>query len=121
VNAGYAARGNSETQNDAVLFSLIVDNLLADWATLAAGFESEFQVGAANFQLPPDIEFHEPFARTFAATNVPNKSGDVFRASLGAKFTVRGGSVLYGNVLMPLRDVGLQPDFIWTFGLDLPF
>ena len=121
VNAGYAARGDSETQNDAVLLSVIVDNLLSDWATLAAGFESEFQVGANNFQLPPSIEFQEPFERTFAATNVPNKSGDIFRASLGAKFTVRGGSVLYGNVLMPLRDVGLQPDFIWTFGLDLPF
>jgi hypothetical protein len=121
VNVGYVARGDSRTQNDAVLLGLTVDNLLSDWATLAAGFESELQVGDNKFTLPPDIEFHEPFRRTIPATNVPNKSGDLLRASLGAKFTVRGGTVLVVNALLPLRDVGLQPDFIWTVGLDFPF
>jgi hypothetical protein len=104
-----------------VLVGLSVDNLLSDWATLAAGFESELQVGENKFTLPADIEFDEPFQRTIPATNVPNKGGDLLRASLGAKFTVRGGTVLVVNALMPLRDVGLQPDFIWTVGLDFPF
>jgi hypothetical protein len=121
VNIGYVARGDSRTQNDAVLVGLSVDNLLSDWATLAAGFESELQVGENKFTLPADIEFDEPFQRTIPATNVPNKGGDLLRASLGAKFTVRGGTVLVVNALMPLRDVGLQPDFIWTVGLDFPF
>jgi hypothetical protein len=121
VNIGYVARGDSRTQNDAVLVGLSVDNLLSDWATLAAGFESELQVGENKFALPADIEFDEPFQRTIPATNVPNKGGDLLRASLGAKFTVRGGTVLVVNALMPLRDVGLQPDFIWTVGLDFPF
>ncbi len=121
VNVGYVARGDSRTQNDAVLVGVSVDNLLSDWATLAAGFESELQVGENKFTLPADIEFDEPFQRTIPATNVPNKGGDLLRASLGAKFTVRGGTVLVVNALMPLRDVGLQPDFIWTVGLDLPF
>jgi hypothetical protein len=121
LNVGYAARGDSRTQNDAVLIGVAVDNLLSDWATLAAGFESELQVGENKFTLPPDIEFDEPFRRTIPATNVPNKSGDLLRASLGAKFTVRGGTVIVVNALMPLRDVALQPDFIWTVGLDLPF
>jgi hypothetical protein len=121
VNIGYVARGDSRTQNDAVLVGLSVDNLLSDWATLAAGFESELQVGENKFTLPADIEFDEPFQRTIPATDVPNKGGDLLRASLGAKFTVRGGTVLVVNALMPLRDVGLQPDFIWTVGLDFPF
>jgi hypothetical protein len=121
VNIGYLARGDSRTQNDAVLVGVSVDNLLSDWATLAAGFESELQVGENKFTLPADIEFDEPFQRTIPATNVPNKGGDLLRASLGAKFTVRGGTVLVVNALMPLRDVGLQPDFIWTVGLDFPF
>ena len=121
VNVGYVARGDSRTQNDAVLVGVSVDNLLSDWATLAAGFESELQVGENKFTLPGDIDFDEPFQRTIPATNVPNKGGDLLRASLGAKFTVRGGTVLVVNALMPLRDVGLQPDFIWTVGLDLPF
>lgn len=121
LNVGYVARGDSRTQNDAVLLGLTVDNLLSDWATLAAGFESELQVGDNKFTLPPDIEFDEPFRRTVQATNVPNKDGNLLRASLGAKFTVRGGTVLVLNALLPLRDVGLQPDFIWTVGLDFPF
>jgi hypothetical protein len=121
LNVGYVARGDSRTQNDAVLIGVTVDNLLSDWATLAAGFESELQVGDNKFALPSEIDFDQPFSRTIPATNVPNKSGDLLRASLGAKFTVRGGTVLVVNALMPLRDVGLQPDFIWTVGLDLPF
>lgn len=121
VNVGYVARGDSRTQNDAVLLGVAVDNLLSDWATLAAGFESEIQVGDNKFTLPPDVVFDQPFTRTIHATNVPNKSGDLLRASLGAKFTVRGGTVLVVNALLPLRDVGLQPDFIWTVGLDFPF
>jgi len=121
LNVGYVARGDSRTQNDALVVGLAVDNLLSDWATLAAGVESEFQVGDNKFTLPPDIEFNEPFTRTIQATNVPNKSGNLLRASLGAKFTVRGGTVLVVNALLPLRDVGLQPDFIWTVGLDFPF
>jgi hypothetical protein len=40
---------------------------------------------------------------------------------LGGKFTVRGGTVLIVNGIFPLRGVGLQPDFIWTVGLDFPF
>jgi hypothetical protein len=121
VNVGYIARGDSRTQNDAVVLNIVMDNLLSDWATLAAGIESELQVGENKFNLPPDIVYDEPFARRISATNVPNKSGDLLRASLGAKFTVRGGTVIYANALMPLRDVGLQPDFIWTVGLDFPF
>jgi len=121
VNAGYTARGDTETHNDAIFLNVSVDNLLSDWATLAAGFESEFRVGDANYVLPPPIQYDEPFQRTLTATNVPNTNGNLLRASLGAKFTVRGGSVLYVNTLLPLRDVGLQPDLIWTVGLDLPF
>jgi hypothetical protein len=120
LNIGYAAR-ESEQVNDAVLVSLAMDNLLTDWATLAFGFESELQVGANKFELPPPVVYQYPFERRVPATNVPNKSGDLLRASLGGKFTVRGGTVLVANVLFPLRDVGLQPDFIWTLGVDFPF
>ena len=121
VNVGFVARGDSKTQNDAVILGVAMDNLLSDWATFAAGIESELQVGENKFALPSDIEFDEPFRRTVPATNVPNKSGDLLRASMGAKFTVRGGTVIVVNALLPLRDVGLQPDFIWTLGLDFPF
>ncbi len=121
VNVGYLGRGDSRTQNDAIVLGLAVDNLLSDWATLAAGIESELQVGENKFALPGQIQYDAPFRRSLSATNVPNKDGDLLRASLGGKFTVRGGTVIVTNLLVPLRDVGLQPDFIWTLGLDFPF
>jgi hypothetical protein len=120
LNVGYAAR-ESEDVNDAVLITAAMDNLLTDWATLAIGFESELQMGGNKFQLPSEIVLDAPFERRLPATNVPNKTGDLLRASLGGKFTVRGGTVLVANVLFPLRDIGLQPDFIWTLGVDFPF
>ncbi|MGE0158555.1 MAG: hypothetical protein AB7T31_04030 [Gemmatimonadales bacterium] len=119
-NVGYAMR-SSEEQNDALLIGLAADNLLSEWATLAVGLESELQVGDNKFVLPADIVLQDPFVRRIPATNVPNKSGDLLRASIGGKFTVRGGTVLVVNALFPLREVGLQPDFVWTVGLDFPF
>ncbi|MEQ1855551.1 MAG: hypothetical protein ABL963_03720 [Longimicrobiales bacterium] len=120
LNVGYAMR-SSEDQNDAFLVALAADNLLSDWATLAIGVDSELQVGDNKFVLPSEIVLQDPFLRRIPATNVPNKSGDLIRASIGAKFTVRGGTVLVVNGLFPLREVGLQPDFIWTVGVDFPF
>ena len=120
ANIGYALR-SSEEQNDAVLVAVAADNLLSEWATLAVGIESELQVGDNKFVLPSEIVLQDPFERRIPATNVPNRSGDLIRASIGAKFTVRGGTVLVVNGLFPLREVGLQPDFIWTLGVDFPF
>ncbi len=120
LNVGYAMR-SSEQQNDAFLVAVAADNLLSEWATLAVGIESELQVGDSPLMLPADIVLEDPFVRRIPATNVPNKSGDLLRASIGGKFTVRGGTVLVVNGLFPLREVGLQPDFVWTLGLDFPF
>jgi hypothetical protein len=120
VNIGYALRSD-ESQNDALLLGLSADNLLSDWATLAVGVDSELQVGDNKFVLPSEIVLQEPFLRRIPATNVPNKTGNLIRASIGGKFTVRGGTVLVVNGLFPLREVGLQPDFIWTVGVDFPF
>jgi hypothetical protein len=120
LNFGYAAR-TGEEQRDAVVVQAAFDNLMTEWATLAVGFESEIQVGDNPFELPGPIVFEDPFERRVPATNIPNRDGDLLRASLGAKFTVRGSTVLVVNGIFPLRDVGLQPDVIWTIGLDFPF
>lgn len=120
LNAGYAVRSD-ETRNDAVLASLGFDNLLTDWATLAAGVLTEWQVGAAEFELPPDIVWHTPFERRLEATSIPEKRNNIINATVGTKFTVRGGTVLTTNVMFPLREVGLQPDVYWTLGLDFSF
>lgn len=120
VNLGYVAR-TGENQMDGVVIQGAFDNLLTDWATLAVGFESEIQVGENPFFLPEPFQLEQPYVRQFPATNIPNVNGDLLRASLGAKFTVRGGTVLTTNAIFPLREVGLQPDFIWTLGMEFGF
>jgi len=120
LNVGYTVR-SGETLRDGLSLQGVFDNLLTDWATLAAGIEAEFLMGENPHDLPSEIELDAPFVRQYPATNIPNKDGDILRASLGGKFTVRGGTVLVVNGLFPLRGVGLQPDFIWTVGLDFPF
>ncbi len=120
LNVGYAAR-NGELQRDAVVVQTAFDNFLTEWATLAVGVEGELKVGTNPFELPESINLQNPFVRQFPATNIPNIDGNILRASLGGKFTVRGGTVLVINGIFPLKDVGLQPDFIWTVGLDFPF
>lgn len=120
LNVGYVAR-NGERQRDGVNIQGAFDQLLTEWATLAVGVEGEIQLGDNPFVLPDEIELTEPFLRRFPSTNIPNSDGDLLRAMIGGKFTVRGGTVLVANGIFPLRDIGLQPDFIWTLGLDFPF
>lgn len=120
LNLGYAARTGA-LQRDGIVIQGAFDNLMTEWATLAIGVESEIQVGDNPFVLPSTIEIDQPFVRQFRATNIPNAQGDLLRASVGGKFTVRGGTVLVANAIFPLRKVGLQPDFTWTIGLDFPF
>lgn len=120
LNLGYALR-QAETQNDALLITAGFDNLMTEWATLAVGLVSETQVGERKFELPGPIVWDYPFARQMPATNVPQRSEHVLHATVGTKFTVRGGTVLTVNGLLPLRRVGLQPDFYWTLGMDFRF
>jgi hypothetical protein len=120
LNGGYAARTDT-LQNDAILATLGFDALVAPWATVAFDLVSEWQVGASKISLPTDIVYTIPFERQYPATSIPEKKENAINASMGAKFTVRGGMVLVVNGLVPLRNVGLQPDFLWTAGLEYAF
>jgi hypothetical protein len=119
-NGGYAMRTDS-LQNDAVVATLGFDALVADFATVAFEMVSEWQVGASKIALPGTIVLTEPFAREYPSTSIPAKREDLISASMGAKFTVRGGMVLVLNGLVPLRKAALQPDYIWTMGLEYAF
>lgn len=117
VNLGYLARSGKQ-ESDAVLATVGFDNLMASWATVAADLISEWQVGDNPITLPGDIVFVAPFQRRIPSISVPNRTQNTINAALGLKFNVRGGTVLVINGIAPLRKTGLQPDFIWTFGLE---
>lgn len=119
-NGGYLMR-TGELQNDAVLATLGFDNLMASWATLAFSMISEWSVGEQKVTLPPPIQLQFPFARTIESTSIPNRREDRFDAAVGVKFSLRGGTVLMMNGTAPLRRASLQPDFIFTTGLEFSF
>ena len=119
-NGGYVMR-TGELQNDAIAASLGFDNLLAPWMTLAFDIRGDWQVGDAKISLPPPVQLNTPFVRTFQATNIPERDENRLDASMGLKFNVRGGTVLVMNGIVPIRKVSLQPDFVWTMGLEFNF
>jgi hypothetical protein len=120
LNAGYLARTDT-LQTDAILATLGFDALVAEWATVAADLISEWQLGSSRLALPGDIDFTSPFPRTYPATSIPDRRQDILNMTVGAKFTVRGGTVIVLNGLVPINQSGLQPGIVWTAGLEYTF
>lgn len=120
LNAGYIAR-TGESDTDAILATIGFDNLTAEWATIAVDVVTEWQIGDQPLVLPGDIEWTTPFTRRIPSSNIPNRKNNLINASVGVKFNVRGGTVVVLNGIAPLRKVGLQPDFIWTAGIEGAF
>lgn len=120
ANGGYIIR-TGEFQNDAILTTLGFDNLMAPWATLAVSFIGEWRVGDEKVSLPGPIEIVSPFPRTIESTSIPSRREDRFDASVGMKFSLRGGTVLVLNGIAPLKKAGLQPAFVWTTGMEFAF
>jgi hypothetical protein len=120
LNAGYLMR-SGELQNDAVLATVGFDQLMAPWATLALELISEWQVGDNKISLPGPIEFDAPFPRRLEATSIKSARENIVEASAGMKFVVRGGTTIITNAIIPLARVGLQPNVVWSTGLEFSF
>ena len=63
LNTGYLVR-TGDLDNDAFLATLGFDQLIGSWATVAAEFISEWQVGDSKLTLPGPIMIASPFQRT---------------------------------------------------------
>ncbi len=120
LNGGYLVR-TGDLQNDAILATVGFDNLMTPWATLAFDFISEWQVGDNRITLPGNAIYDVPFQRELQTSQVSNMRQNLVAASGGVKFSLREGTVLVTNVLLPVTDAGLLPDFVWTTGLELVF
>lgn len=119
-NAGYLVR-TGELQNDALLATVGFDNLMTERSTLAFSLISEWRVGDPKLRLPPPIDLVAPFARQIESTSIPARDDGRLDASLGVKFSLRGGTVFVLNGTVPLKKSGVQPDFFWTSGLEISF
>ncbi|MFQ5702936.1 MAG: hypothetical protein ACE5HT_02830 [Gemmatimonadales bacterium] len=120
LNAGYVVRAANE-QNDAALATIGFDNLMTSWATLAFDVLTEWQIGADKNSLPGPITYDQPFRREVQSSPIVERRANIVNASVGMKFTLRGGTVLVTNAIFPLTETGLQPDVVWTAGLEYNF
>ncbi len=119
LNAGYLWRGG-DLANDAVIANVGFDQALNDWATIAADVLSEWEVGDSKLTLPGPVKYTIPFARQVDPTDIPNKRDNRANASIGFKFRA-GAPTIVTNALIPLIRGGLQPNVVWTTGLEFNF
>ena len=120
VNVGYQWRSDS-LATDAFLLTAGFDQLLAPWATLAADFISEFQVGTSHLAVPSDVTIDAPFKRTIDASSIPEERDDLLDVSFGMKFTLPAGVTFLTNGIFPLNRGGMRPDVLWTVGAEYAF
>lgn len=120
ANVGYLHRG-AEGATNAFLTTVGFDHMLSSWATLAGDVISESQVGESSLKLPGTVFFEEPYRRSVESTDIPNMRDNPVSASLGMKFTTTNGVRLIVNGIFPMQRAGLQPDAIWTAGLEYTF
>ena len=120
ANVGYLYRGGG-TQNNAFLATVGFDQMVSSWATTALEVISEQQVGENKLQLPGPVQYDVPIRRTVDPTDSPNTRDNTTSASLGAKVTTTNGTRIIVNGIFPLSRGGLQPDVVWTAGLEYTF
>ena len=125
LNAGYVHRGGTQ-QNDAILATIGFDHLMGRGATLAGDLITEWQVGASKLALPQPQTIYELAGsvltpRFVRPTNIPDRRDHLAVASLGTKVNAGPGLSLVANLLIPVRQGGLQPNIAWTGGLEYSF
>lgn len=120
ANIGYIIR-DANLENNGVLTTFGFDQLIGPWATLAFDVLSEWQLGAPKLAIPGAIVYQTPFPRTVPATDIPDRKDHQMAASIGFKFTTPRNLNIVTNILVPLRDAGLQPSAVWTGGLEYNF
>jgi hypothetical protein len=119
LNLGYLYRG-TDLGNDAFLANAGFDQALNPWATIAGEVLSEWEVGNDKHKLKQSVDYLYPYARTVDITDIPNKRDNRMNASLGFKFRT-GGPTIVTNALFPVLRGGLQPNIVWTTGLEFNF
>ncbi len=119
LNAGYLLREGDFT-SDAVLATAGFDARVAGSVTAAVDLLTEWELDDPQFPIPGDIEFGEPAPLSFASTTIGERRTRIDLA-VGLKFRVGSGMVLVTNALVPVRDVGLRSDVLWTLGLQGSF
>lgn len=120
LNVGYLWR-NAAVANDAILGAIGFDQVLAPWATFAAGLLGELQIGQNVMQVPAPVTFTAPVVRTIVPMDVPQTRDDPVSATVGVKFSTLSNLTATVNALIPVTRTGPRPDWAWSTGLEYDF
>ncbi|HTO72974.1 MAG TPA: hypothetical protein VMJ30_04105 [Gemmatimonadales bacterium] len=119
LNVGYLYREGTGV-NDQVITYGGFDQLVAPWATMAVDILANWELGTP-FQVPPPVEYTQPYAHEIVRTNVPDSHDHRIDGSFGFKFRLSNAATALVNVLVPLRNGGVTPDVAYTTGLEFNF
>jgi hypothetical protein len=120
LNIGYLWR-NTDRLNDAILASVGFDQVVAPWATLAAGVLGEVQIGRSAMQVPDPLIVTSPVVTTIQPLAAPDTRDTPVTAAFGVKFTTFSNLTATVNTLVPLSRTGPRPDWAWSTGLEVDF
>jgi hypothetical protein len=120
LNVGYLYT-KSSLQNDAFLATAGFDQLMSDWATFAGDVISSWEVGPTKLTLPGPVTYDTPYVRTVYPTTIPNQRDNNISASIGMKLKTGKSGTVVGNALIPLLKGALEPNIVWTAGMEFNF
>lgn len=135
LNIGYDYRGG-EADSDEFEFALGFDQKITSGFTFAFDVlgeidtDTELRGALASFSKTTEITDLNPnraeegakqwqSTRVLNNSNIPDIKDHILNAAFGLRFAPSDRLQLLGNILIPLNDGGLRPDFAATFGLSL--
>jgi hypothetical protein len=118
ANVGYLFREGD--LNDEIVANAGFDAVIASFATMAIDVLTNWVLGEP-FQVPPPVTYTQPYQRTVISTTIPNIHDHRVDATAGFKFKISKPGTLILNVLLPIRDGGVEPDIVYSAGFEFNF
>jgi hypothetical protein len=120
ANAGVAIR-TGETQNHSIVAALGFDHLLAERVTLAVDLLADIELGESKLELPDRVIFNAPTLRRVRLTDIPEQSDRLLDASVGFKMQLPSEYRFIANLLLPLANGGMRPNYLIMMGFERTF
>jgi hypothetical protein len=128
ANLAYELKTNDLDSDEIELFAGF-DQKISDKLTVAVDFLGEFEVEdtASELQFDQTVTISRPHSggtlvQNVDLSNVPSRSRDHnINGSVGFKYAPKDYAMLIGNVIVPLNDGGVRPNFITTLGFEFNF
>lgn len=120
LNLGYLHRG-AQYENNAVLATVGMDNLVGRHGTVALDLITSWQIGDSKLVPPGPVTFTAPLTRTVPLTDIPNQRDNIINAAIGTKIAASDRLDFVANALLPVNRGGVRADAVWTLGVEYNF